>query len=171
MYVQPGDFTDRVAGRIAGDGTDVEYPQAGAVVGLVVETIDDVLVMVDGLDLRAVDTRVLGVLQVTNVPDVGDRVPRSGRANTPLLVELVVKNEELLVLRVQDPALVSVGSAFIADARYDVCDIGLVRDIVNGQGVLIVAVADVSALVPLIRTSARKTLALSRATMHGMNTY
>ena len=46
--VEEGDFADVVAGGVGGDGGDVVDAEAGGVGGLVVDSVDDVLVVVDG---------------------------------------------------------------------------------------------------------------------------
>lgn len=53
---------------------------------------------------------------------------------------------------VQDPALVRVGSSFVRSAGDDGCGVGtiLVRYVVDGEGVFVVAVANVAAEVLLV---------------------
>jgi hypothetical protein len=57
--------------------------------------------------------RLLGMLKVRDVPDVGDGSPRGARAATIDFIVLVVKNQEFLPLLVENPPLVSVGRSFV----------------------------------------------------------
>jgi hypothetical protein len=52
--IDPSNFADRGAGRVRGDGGQVKDAQTSTIVGLVYEAINDVLVVVDGLDLGLV---------------------------------------------------------------------------------------------------------------------
>lgn len=63
---------------------------------------------------------------------------------------------------VEDPALMRVGSADVGSARDDLCRLWsiLVGYIVNCESVLVVAIADVSAVVALVRTSVDDTWVL-----------
>jgi hypothetical protein len=94
--------------------------------------------------LTLVETSLLRGSQVLDIPDVGDGVAILGGTVAAELVELVVHNEVLLPLGVEDPALVGVGGALV---RGDGDDgrVGGVGRIVDGEGVLVVTVADVTA--------------------------
>jgi hypothetical protein len=65
------------------------------------------------------------------------------------LVEFVVE-EEVLLLLVDEPALVGVGGADVG-GRGDLDGVLLVGDVGNGQGVLVVVEADLVASVLLVR--------------------
>ncbi|KAI9155668.1 aldehyde dehydrogenase [Paramyrothecium foliicola] len=179
--VDPGDLADTGTGGVGGNGAEVEDAQAGAIVGLVYEVVDDVLVVVDGLDLGLVGAGLLGVLEVTDVPDAGhllaflaclqrnqrifsdlqgNGVALGGGAVATLLVELVVEDQELLVVDVEDPALVGVGGTLVGDTGDDVGDVGLVGHVVDGEGVLVIAVADVTALVALVGSAVDQALGI-----------
>lgn len=89
------------------------------------------LVVVDGLAGSLVVTGLLGVLEVADVPDKGGSVTVGTGAAAVVLIVLVVKDEELLVLGVEDPALVGVGGALVAGDG-DELGVLLVSDIVDG---------------------------------------
>lgn len=132
---------DARSGRIALDGAEIKDAEPGAVVGLVGPLVDDVLVVVDGANLGLVVAGLLGGGEVGNVPDVGDGEAVVGGGLAVLLVELVIHDEELLVVGVEDPALVGVGGAGVGGAGDD-GGVGAVSDVVDGEGVFVVAVAD-----------------------------
>ena len=100
VNVNPGHLADGLACGVLGDGANIEDTETSTVIGLVDETVDNILVMIDCLDLGLVLSSLLGLLKVADVPNVCNRVPRHGWACSSDLVELVVKYEELLVLRV-----------------------------------------------------------------------
>lgn len=106
--VEEAELLDEAAGGVLGEGADVDDAQAGAVVGLVGDAVDDELVVVDAVGLGLVHARLLGVLEVADVPEVGDGVAVGGGADAVVLVVLVVEDEELLPGGVGDPALVGV---------------------------------------------------------------
>lgn len=87
--------------------------------------------MVDGLAGSLVVASLLGVLEVTNVPDEGGGVTVGTGATTVVLIVLVVENQELLVLSVEDPALVGVGSTLVS-SNGDELRVLLVGDVVDG---------------------------------------
>lgn len=87
--------------------------------------------MVDGDAGVLVVASLLGVLEVTDVPDEGGGVAVGTRAAAVNLVVLVVQDEELLVLGVEHPALVGVGGTLIAGDG-DEGGVLLVGDIVDG---------------------------------------
>lgn len=148
-----------VTRRVGGDGADVVDTETGHVVGLPDETVLDVLVVVDGGDGSLVETSLLGVLEVTDVPDVGHRVLVLSRAVGTELINLVIHDEKLLPLSVEDPTLVSVGSTLVA-GNGDDARVGLVGDIVDGEGILVVAIADVMAQVLLMRAPVNEALSI-----------
>lgn len=119
--------------------------------------------MVDGADCALVETRLLGCLEVRNVPDVGDGVAVDRGADVgagaAYLVVLVVEDQVLLPLLVEDSALVGVLDARVAGDRDDQ-GLGLVGDVVDGQRVLVVAVADVAAVVARVGATVDEALSL-----------
>lgn len=82
--------------------------QAGAVVALVREAVDDELVVVNAVVLGLVVARLLRLLEVADVPEVGDRIAVGGGAVAIVLIVLVVEYEELLPGGVGNPPLVGV---------------------------------------------------------------
>lgn len=127
---------------------------------LVNVAVFDVLVVVDGLCGVLEETGLLGVLEIADVPDESNGVTVGARASSVSLVELIVEDKELLVLSVENPALVSVGSTLVRDLGDDVGDVGLVSHIVDGKGILVVSVADVAALVTLVGSTVDNALSI-----------
>jgi hypothetical protein len=158
--IEESDLFDLAAVGVLGNGAHIKDTETGLVVGLVGETFVDVLVVVNRSNRALVIARVLGLLQVGDVPDVSDReaVPGgrvgSGAVGVELtLVKLVVHNEVSLPHGVENPALVGVGGTDVRSAGDDLSGLGavLVGRIVDGEGVLVVAVADISAEVLFVR--------------------
>jgi hypothetical protein len=108
--IEKADFLEACTGGVLGDRADIDDAKTAAIVGLVGETIDDVLVVVDRADGRLVGTGVLGGGEALDVKDVGGGVAIGSLAGAVHLVELVVEEEVLLFL-VDQPALVGVGGA------------------------------------------------------------
>lgn len=167
--VEVSDLLDLAAIGELGNGADVKDTETGLVVGLVGKTLVDELVVVDGAGGGLVVTGVLGLLKVGDIPDVGDREAvlggrvGGGAGGVDLtLVELIVHDKVSLPHGVKNPALVSVGSADVGSARDDLSGLGtvLVGDIVDGEGVLVVAVADVTAKVLLVRSAVHNALSI-----------
>lgn len=162
VHVEVSNLLDVLARWLLGDGGHVVDAEAGLVVGLVCETRVHKLVVVDGLDCSLVVAGVDGLLQVGDVEDVSGGVAvESGRLRVgalrvdDTLVDLVVEEEMGLPVQVENPSLVRVGSTLVGCARDDggglrAC---LVGDVVDGQRVLVVAVADIAAVVFLVRAS------------------
>lgn len=100
-------------------------------------------------------TSVDGCLQAPDVPDVSNGTTISAQARLIDLVEFVVGKKELLVVGVQDPALVHIASTIIRGAGDDrgAVDALLVGGVVDGEGVLVEGVTDVSSLVLLVGTA------------------
>ena len=74
VNVNKADFLDTRTRRISGNRSHIQYAESGAVVGLVREAVGNVLVVVDTLCARLVQTGLLGLLERRDVPDVGDGV-------------------------------------------------------------------------------------------------
>lgn len=146
-----------------GDAGDVEDTETGLVVGLVVKTVVDVLVVVDGAGRGLVVAGDDGLLEVLDVPDVGHgEAVLGGRVNGSAvgvdlaLVKLIVHDDVGLPHGIEDPTLMGVRSTDVRSARDDgtsVTEANLVGDVVDGQGVLVVAVADVTAVVFGVRAA------------------
>lgn len=168
--VEVGDLLDAAAVGVARDGADVEDAQTGLVVGLVGEAVVDELIVVDGAGGGLVVAGVLGGFEVGDVPDVcgwvavlGDGVGVGFGAVVDLaLVELVVHDKVGLPVGVEDPALVGVGRALVGCAGDDGGGVEalLVGDVVDGQGVFVVAVADVTAVVLLVGSTVDNALGI-----------
>ena len=103
------------------------------------------LVVVNDLAGSLVVTSLLGRLEITDIPDEGRSMTVGSGTATVVLIVLVVEDEELLVLGVEDPALVGVGGTLVAGDG-DELWVLLVGNVVDGEGVLVVAVADLTAL-------------------------
>jgi hypothetical protein len=160
---------DLAAVRVLGDGADVKDTETGLVVGLVGETFVDELVVVDGAGSGLVVTSVLGLLKVGDVPDVGDReTVLGGRVGSSAgrvdltLVKLVVHDKVGLPHGVEDPALVGVRCTDVGSARDDLSGVRtvLVGHIVDGEGVLIVSIADITSKVFLVRSAVNNALSI-----------
>jgi len=106
----------------------------------------------------------LGGLETYNE---GDRVSIGARSTTVTLIELVVHDGKLLPIWVGDPALVGVRCAFVRCAGDDGGSVEtlLVSDIVDRQGVLVVAVAYVAAIILLVRSAVLDALRIVNITI------
>ena len=93
----------------------------------------------------------------TQTYDERNRVAVGRRSSGFLLIVLVVHEKVLLVLRVDRPSLVCVRGSRVGCARNDGRRLAgfadLVCGIVDGQSVLVVAVADVTTVVLLVRAA------------------
>jgi hypothetical protein len=79
------------------------------------------------------------------------------------LIKLIVHDDVSLPHGVENPTLVGVGSSDVGCAGDDgtgVTEADLVGDIVDGQGVLVVAVADVTTIVLLVRSTVDNALSV-----------
>jgi len=167
--IEVGNLLDLAAVGVLGNGADIEDTETGLVVGLVGETLVDELVVVDGAGGGLVVTGVLGLLKVGDVPDVGDRETvlggrvggSAGRVDLTL-VKLIVHDKVSLPHGVENPALVGVRGTDVGSARDDLSGVGtvLVGHIVDGESVLVVAVADVTAEVLLVRSAVHNALSI-----------
>jgi len=121
--------------------------------------------VVDGADGALVETGLLGGLEVADVPDVGDGVAVDRRADVGAgaanLVVLIVEDDVLLPLLVQNGTLVGVLDTGVAGDGDDL-GVGLVGDVVDGQRVLVVAVADIATSVARVRATVDEALSLER---------
>lgn len=113
--------------------------------------------------------------------DVCNRVPFSCRSSTLLLVELVVQYKVFLVLSVENPPLVGVRGTLVRNAGDHLqCVLAshpkavdwwayrggrLVCDIIDGKTVLVVSVADITALVSGVWATVYETLGIVNVTV------
>jgi hypothetical protein len=170
VNVKVGDLLDLGAIGKLRNGGDVEETETGLVVGLVGQTVVDVLVVVNGAGCGLVVTGHGGLFEVLDVPDVGHRKPvLSGRVDSGAvrvdlaLVELIVHDEMGLPHGIQNPTLMSVRGSDIGSARDDrtsVTETLLVGDIVDGQGILVVTVTDITAVVLLVGATVHDALSV-----------
>lgn len=98
--IEETDFLDASTRGICGNGRDVDDAQAGAVVGLVDFSVRDVLVVVDGDTGGFEEAGLFGVLEVRDVPDVGDGVSVCGGARSINFIVFIIEDEVLLPFRV-----------------------------------------------------------------------
>lgn len=124
--------------------------------------MDDVLVVVDGTSPALVESGQLWTLQVANVKDVGCRQAVGSRAlRAVTLIKLIVEHDEFLVHLVEDDTLVDVFRAQVGCAGDEGSGIaGFIGCVVDGDSVLVVSVADITALVPRIWTSVDQALSI-----------
>jgi len=115
--IEPGDFPDAAARRLGWDRRDVENGDAGAVVALVGVLADDILVVIDGGAGPLVVASLLGLLEVADVPDVGDGAAVGGGTTLLDFIVFVVHDQPFLVLSIENPALVGVGGSFVRSDR------------------------------------------------------
>jgi hypothetical protein len=184
VNVKEAGLLDGVAGGILRQAGNVDDAETRCVVGLVGEAVEGlwkdcllvevdfgewkggpyVLVVVDRLFWRLVETGVYGGFEVADVEDVGrgmvDQTTElaRGRAGLVQLVELVVEKEGGHGF-VDDPALVRVGVADVGGLADDDWVL-LVGCVVDGEGVFVVAEADFLAEVLLVRAAVDDTLCI-----------
>lgn len=182
--VEESNLGNAASGGVIGERGDVENAETGTVVALEGKAIDDELVVIDAVSLAAVVASLLRSLKRSDIPEVGDWVTTSSRTGGINLIVLVVEDEVLLPLGVGDPTLVGVcicyqslfmlsmrgkisqrtASTLVRGARNDV-GLVLVGDIVDGQSVFVVTVADITAEVLLIRATVDEALSIVDVTV------
>jgi hypothetical protein len=107
VHIEEGNVLNAAAIGILADRSDVGHPNTSAVIGLEHDAVGDVKVVVHGLVIGALEsTGPLGVTQVGQVNDVGDRNPVGDHAFD--LVKLVVQQDELMPVALGPPALVGI---------------------------------------------------------------
>lgn len=168
--IEVGNLLDLGAVRELGDAGDVKDTETSLVVGLVVKTVVDVLVVVDRAGGSLVVAGDDGLLKVLDVPNVGHgetilggTVDSSAVGVDLALVKLIVHDDVSLPVGVENPTLMGVGSSDVGCARDDgtgVTETLLVGDVVDGQCVLVVTVADVTAVVLLVRSTVDNALSV-----------
>lgn len=113
VNVDEGGLANIASSGVLGDRAGVENAETSTVIGLVDEVIDNVLVVIDGLDLGLVETGLLGVLEVADIPNIGDRESVFGGSVPTDLIKLVIEDEEFLVVDVNNGALVGVAGTLV----------------------------------------------------------
>lgn len=155
IHIKECHFLNASTSRILLDSAHIQDTKTSSVVRLVSKTVVDVLVVIDTLDFRLVETRVDRLLQVGDVEDVAHRELISRRTGAFFLVDLVIQDQAGLPHWIVDPALVRIGCSNVRRAGDDLCGLrtGFVGYVVDGQGVFIVAVANVLAVVASVGTA------------------
>lgn len=151
VAIKEANLLDGITAGVTGNAGDIDDTKSRAVVGLVGETIDDVLVVVDGAGRALEETSVDGSFEIGDVEDVGGGVAVRGRTDLFLLVELVVEKEIFHGL-IDKPALVAVGVANVRGAGDD-DGVLLVGHIHDSQSVLVECEADLALIVLLAGSS------------------
>lgn len=142
----------RSTSRIRRNTTGIHHAQSRTVVGLVRNAINNILVMVDGPNGTLVLSSPDGVGKRRDVKNV-----RGGMGVLPILAALdfiqLIIEKEILEVRVNVPALMGVCTlavkTFVGDAGHD-SRLLLVGHVVDGEGILVVAEADLAALEVLV---------------------
>ena len=142
--VEESSLLEQGTGVIVVDGGNVDDAETRAVVGLVGEAVDDVLVVVNALLGALVDAAEDGVGEVLDIDDVGGGVLVLSGASLLLLVELVIEQQVLVVLG--DPALVGVGGTIVGGAA-ELARHSATSDVDDGQSILVVVEAELLVLV------------------------
>jgi hypothetical protein len=160
--VEESNLLDLAAVGVLGNGAYVENTETSLVVGLVGETLVDELIVVDGAGGGLVVARVLGMLQVGDVPDVSDweailggRIGCGAVRVNLALVKLVVHDKVSLPHRVYDPALMGIRGTDVRSAGDNLSSFGsvLVGDVVDGERIFVIAIAYISSEISGIRAA------------------
>jgi hypothetical protein len=115
--------------------------------------------VVDTLGPRSVKPSLLWLLQRRNIPDVGDGVSWNTGPNFVILVVFIIEEEIMLIFRVENLALMGVGSTLIGCNGQDL-GVLLVCNVVDGKSVLVVAITDFFAQVLGVGTLVRQALSI-----------
>ena len=148
MTIEETNFLEPGTVRMTCSRADVHDAKTAAIVGLVGESVNDVLVVVDGLDRGLVKAGIHGLLQRGDVKDVGCRVVVSSRADLIHLIKLVVKEQVSHPLLVCEPALVGVCGTYVGGFRDDDWSF-LVGNVHDSKGILVIVEADL--LLPVLK--------------------
>lgn len=167
VNIKESDFLDTLPSGILLYTGDIQDAQAGAVVALVDKVAFDVLVMVDTADGGFVVSCLLRGTEVSDVPDVRDWESVCSQSGAVVLVVLVVHDQVLLPVLVKDAPLVGVRCSLVGGDGDD-AGIRPVGHVVDGEGVLVVPVADVSALEFLVGASIHETLGIVHIAVLGV---
>lgn len=149
VAVKEADLFELRTSGILFDGSDIHDAEATAVVGLVREAFEHVLVVVDGFDGRLVNPGMLGFSKIADIEDISCSMPVGGLPSLVQLVELVIKQQIRHVLHAGKPALMSVARAHVGSLG-DLHRGFLVGHIDDGQRILVVVEADLASLVLLV---------------------
>lgn len=147
---------------VAANGTDIVHPETSTVVALVCKSVDDVQVVIYSFVVDGEEgSRCLWVAEITHVDDVGDGTSRRRRSLSALLVKLIVEDHKLVAL-VGPPALVAVCRARVRKSAQNLrCGVALLAGgVVDGDGVFVVADADVAATEAAVWTFIVHTLSI-----------
>lgn len=101
----------------------------------------DILVVIDAVPAGFVISRLTRFGKVGDIPDEGDWMSVFSEAGFGEFVDFVVEEEVFLPLFVEDPPLMRVSGSFIGSSR-DNSRFELIRDIEDGECILIVRVTD-----------------------------
>lgn len=154
---------DALSSRVLADAADIMHPDTSTVVALVGKSIDDVEVVVDALAVSGEEsTGSLGVAEVGEIDDVGDRAAGCSWTDGLLLIELIVQEDVLVPVALSPPSLMAVGSAGVGESRDDLrCRVAVLHGgVVDGDGVLVVANANVATAELSVRTVVGDTLSI-----------
>jgi len=163
VNVEEALYRDTGTGGVFADGADVVYPDAVSVIALVGEAIDNVEVVVDALVVCGKEgASPFGAAKVREVDNVSDGTARRSWSDGLLLVKLVVEQDVLVPVALSPPALVAVGGAGVGKRGDDLRGRVAVLQgrIVHGDGVLVVADADVASTEPSVGAVVRHTLSI-----------
>lgn len=144
VAVEETGLLEQLAAGLAVHGADIDNAETAAVVGLVGEAVEDVLVVVDGLDGGLVGAGEFRFAEVLDVKDVGSGVAVGSSAGLVHLIELIVEEEEVHLDGVGEPALVGVCGTGVRSLGENL-GLATVGDIHDGEGVFVVVEANFSA--------------------------
>ena len=147
--IEERNLLDASTRRVTGNAADINDTQAGAVVRLVREKVLHVLVVIDGDGITLPSTRKDRLLERGDIPDERRRMLVRGSTLLIHLVKFVVHEQERLVVGVKNPALMGVSGTVIRGLGDDIGG-GFVRDVVDGKGIFVVAVANFCSFVFLV---------------------
>lgn len=167
VRIEEPNLLDALTRGITGNARDINDAQTGTIMRLPRLSVVDVLVVIDSVLGGLEQARLLGVAEIGDIPDVGDSEPVGCGSNAVILVVLVVHDQEALIVRIEDPALVGVGGALVASARDD-GGVSLIGDVVDREGVLVVTVADINSTVALIRAAVLEALRIVDVSILGL---
>lgn len=82
---------------------------------------------------------LLRLLKIADILDKSNRVIIGARANSVLLIKLIIEDKELLILGIKNPALISIGSILIRNLRDNISNISLISYIIDSKDILIIS--------------------------------
>ena len=141
VTVEEPNFLEVGAIWVACGRADVHDAKATAIVGLVGETVQHILVVIDGLDRGLVEAGVHRLLERGDVENIRRRVVVCSRADLVYFIKLIVKEEVGHPLLICEPSLVGVCSTHVG--RFGDDDRGfLVGNVHDSKGILVIVEAD-----------------------------